>query len=167
MQEGFDLALRGGKRPDSSSLIVRKISTSRRILVASPTYLDRAGRPAAVNDLADHECVLFPAWVEQGAWRLNCDGAQTTVAVRGRVTSNDVTAILNATVAGYGIAQLFDTQCEARLAAGALEEVLPGSCLRGDTLWAVYPSRRYLSPAVRAFVDHAAEHLPRLLSDGV
>ena len=161
--EGFDVAIRGGMPPDST-LVGKKLRTHRRLLVASPRYLDRAGTPIAMDDLANHDCVLFAPWsgagvgTGRGTWEL-CAGASGNrqVVVHGRIRANHLGLVKAAAVAGRGIAQLLDDQCETELRDGSLVEVLPGTCLTGGSIWVVYPSREHLSPAVRAFVEHLDE----------
>jgi DNA-binding transcriptional LysR family regulator len=160
IEEGYDLALRGGPAPEAATLVVRKLAELPRIMVASPDYLARAGTPRVPADLVAHQCVLFRAWSLNSHWTLKCSGQDKPVPVDGRLLLDDLDAVRWAARDGFGIAQHFAEHCREDLASGALREVLPGSCLPAGALWLVYPSRHHLRPAVRAFIDMTAERLP-------
>lgn len=152
--EGFDLAIRIGKLADSS-LVARKLGSSDVLVIASPEYLDRRGRPTHPRELRDHDCLQY-AYSPGLQWVLEGDEGQVTVAVRGRVAANNGDAIAAAVRSGLGIARLPDFIAAPLLREGAAELVLPKW---HDTfgIWAIYPHNRHLSAKVRLFVDFLAE----------
>jgi DNA-binding transcriptional LysR family regulator len=157
--EGFDLAVRIGHLEDSS-LIARRLTATRMVVCASPTYLE--GRPRVVrpSDLLDHDCLLYAQQVGGTAWRF-ADGE--TVTVTGRLRSDSGDALLAAALAGWGVAQLPDFYLAEPLASGALVPLLEEFEPEPLGVWAVYPQRRHLSVKVRLAVDRLAE---RLAPDG-
>jgi len=153
IDEGIDVALRGGSRPESSIFTARKLVESKRVLVASPTYLERHGKPERPEELREHHCVIFTPWAPQSTWTLKGPHGQVQVPIKGRFMTNALGPLKHATLAGFGIAQLLEPLCAEELKAGTLLEVAPGTCLPTGSLWMIYASRRYLTPSVRAFVD--------------
>ncbi len=152
LAEGYDLALRGGILRDSS-LIARRLLRMRTGLVASRAYLERRGRPRRVADLARHALVVQRAPGRPPRWPLSSRG---TLAVRGRLTTNDLSVSRAAAVAGVGIAYVPLLLVDEELARGVLETVLPNAVGRdADGLHLVYPQGRLLAAKVRAFIDFA------------
>lgn len=153
--EGFDLAVRIGELADSS-LIVRRLGCTRRIVCAAPSYLEARGRPAVPADLAAHECLIYAQQALGQSWRF-ADGE--TVVVRGRVRADSGEALFDAAVAGFGVAWLPDFYLGDAIETGRLVEVLADSEPEPVGVWAVYPHRRHLSAKVRLTVDHLASRL--------
>lgn len=164
IEEGFDLALRGGPLRDSS-LVAHRVSEAPVHLVASPAYLERRGTPRRYQELAEHDCILFAPWSERSTWTLLCPEGKVRVRVRGRLQANSVRVVREAALAGLGIA-LFPTLAyhRADLDAGRLRIVLPDVGVPAQTLWLVYPSRRLLAPKVRAVVEHVRERFDEILT---
>jgi DNA-binding transcriptional LysR family regulator len=158
VEDGIDLAFRTGVLPDST-LIARKLGSTHRILCASPDYLARRGVPEAPADLAFHHCVIAGQSAASAHWLLEGPHGQETVTVSGRFAANEMQAVIAAAIAGYGIAQLPDRMAEASIADGRLRRVLDDYTTPAGGLYAVYPSSRHLSPAVKAFIELAAERL--------
>jgi DNA-binding transcriptional LysR family regulator len=154
IEDGVDCAVRVGALEDSS-LVARRLATFRRILVAAPDYLARAGMPATPADLARHHAVRF---VAQGdAWPL----VSGIVPARGRILAQDGGAVLDLAIHGVGIALVPDWQAAAPLAEGRLRLVLPDHPTAPIPIHAVFPEARLLSAKVRAFVDLCVAHLVR------
>lgn len=165
VQEGFDVAIRGGRTaPDTPGLIAKKLGGSCGVLVASPEYIERAGAPATIEALADHDIVICRAFAPGEKWRLRGPDGERTIALSGRVTTNDLETAKLAAMDGFGITQHFASACAPELSAGTLVEVLPGTCPTRGMIWAIYPSRRHLSPTVRAFMDFVTEHFNEYVS---
>ncbi|MBB5209394.1 LysR substrate-binding domain-containing protein [Chiayiivirga flava] len=159
--EGIDVAIRVRDRLDSDgSLVLRRIGGTRGLLVASPALLDRLGRPSLPQELARLPALSMLEHDNAQTWTLeHADGARVAVEVPARLVCGDFPLLTEAAVAGLGVAMLPDWQCLDALRSGALEVVLPQWQLPQGVLHFVYPSRRGLLPAVRAFVDHLAEGL--------
>jgi DNA-binding transcriptional LysR family regulator len=158
VEEGFDLALRA-TYPDrlDPGLVARPLYELDFNLVASPAYLDRTGRPGKLADLNGHALLLYAGLQTNGAMTL--DGPQGSEAVKFRVvmeSSNDTILQLGA-LEGMGLAFVPRCVVDADIAEGRLELVLPPAPIMRGTLYAVYPSRKYLSAKVRTFIDFFLE----------
>lgn len=150
----IDVALRGGILEDSSLFARKVLDAGNDGLVASPAYVARQGVPDTLQDLADHDCLVFSHPSGKATWRVTGpDGAQAEVQVAGRFSGNTAQALRKAALAGLGIALLPSTLTRRDLRAGLLVPVLPQYHRQGHGLHMVYPSRRYLPLAVSAFMD--------------
>ncbi|WP_426337031.1 LysR family transcriptional regulator [Pseudoduganella sp. R-31] len=157
IEDGFDVALRLARDLPDSTLVARRLATSKVMLVASPGYLGAHGAPAVPDDLAQHNCLVYTAATRASEWTLvGPDGAEHAVAVRGSLQANTNVALKAAAAAGLGIANAAAFIVREELENGALVEVLPGYTPKPRELYALYPQNRHLSPKVRAFVDYAA-----------
>ncbi len=157
VEEGVDLAVRVGRQRDSS-LVARKIGTSRRLACASPDYLRSAGRPRIPADLARHNCLLFRDHPGAAAWRFDGADGVSEVRVSGSLVSNDGQALTAAATAGLGIVLAPEWLLGPDLKAGRLRPLLSKHRVVPDAtpLYAVYPHQRHLPGKVRAFVDFLA-----------
>ncbi len=158
IDEGVDLAIRIGALSDSR-LIARRLCTNHRLLVASPSYLERRGEPQSPADLAQHDCVIFTGFAKPREWKLIGPGGPTSVNVSGRLTTNSIEALTSAAKRGLGITVGATLYVSEALLAGDLVRVLPDYEFEETAIFAVYPSARQLSTKVRAAVDFLAEHL--------
>ena len=150
----IDVALRGGILEDSSLFARKVLDAGNDGLVASPAYVARQGVPDTLQDLADHDCLVFSHPSGKATWRVTGpDGAQAEVQVAGRFSGNTAQALRKAALAGLGIALLPSTLTQRDLRAGLLVPVLPQYHRQGHGVHMVYPSRRYLPLAVSAFMD--------------
>jgi DNA-binding transcriptional LysR family regulator len=160
VDEGFDLALRA-TLPDrlDPGLIARPLCELAFHMVASPAYLDRTGRPAKFSDLNGHALLLYAGLQSNGTMTL--EGPQGSEAIKFRVvmeSSNDTVLQLGA-LEGMGLAFLPRWVTDPDIAEGRLELVLPPAPIFSGTLYAVYPSRKYLSAKVRTFIDFLAQQM--------
>jgi len=165
INEGFDLALRVRTHPSGEDgLIMRSFGEGRELLVASASYLDRAGRPQRPAELAGLATLGFAPEAERQSWELvGTDGESVRVEHSPRLVCHDFVLLRAAVLAGLGITLLPESVVRADLDAGRLEAVLPGWTLPLGILHAVFPSRRGLLPSVRAFIDFLAQRLPALI----
>jgi molybdate transport repressor ModE-like protein len=162
VSEGFDLAIRIGALTDSS-LVARRLAPNRRVLCASPDYLQRRGTPQAPEDLAAHDCLLLvgsrhanDTWTLRGR-----AGKDVTVRVRGRLESNLGEVLRDAALAGLGIALHSTWHVCDDLRAGRLQIVLPDHRPADGGIYALMPQRRLALPRARAFADFLAERFGR------
>lgn len=155
--DNIDVALRVGQLVDST-LVIRRIGVARRILVASPAYLDRAGRPATPADLMAHDCLAYSLSSAGPQWRF---GGGETVAIAGPFRCDSPNALRAAALAGMGIALNARWLFENELAAGTLETVLPDHQPEPMPIHAVIPSGRHVSARARLFIDHIAAAFAR------
>jgi DNA-binding transcriptional LysR family regulator len=124
--EGFDLALRIARLPDSS-LIARRLCGMPRYTVAAPSYLKRHGRPTHPMHLAEHRCFGYAYLSNPGLWTYtNAAGEQASVRPGGPLRVNNGEAVLPAVIAGLGIADLPDFIIGDAIASGAVEVILQG-----------------------------------------
>ncbi|WP_437648347.1 LysR family transcriptional regulator [Sorangium sp. So ce362] len=162
VEEGFDLALRAGPLRDGS-VIARKIGQVEDALYASPRYLERAGVPGSLGDLAAHRCVIFRATRGRAAWTLQGPAGDETVEVDGPLAVDELSFARRAVLAGVGVGLLPAVLCAREVARGRLVRVLPSHVASGAPLHLVYPSARYLPHRIAAFRDFLVEALtPRL-----
>jgi len=155
VSEGVDIALRMGTLTDSSA-VARKIATSRRSVVATPGYLERAGTPKAPADLLHHHAVVYSQLSD--SWTFRRGSEDVSVAVRGRLRVSAAEGIRAAVLADMGLAVASDWMFAPELANGAVQRVLPDWSLPPIDLWAVFPTGRLASAKARAFaafVEHA------------
>jgi DNA-binding transcriptional LysR family regulator len=152
IDEGVDLAIRLGGS-DDSRLMTRLLAPHRLVTCASPAYLARRGIPQDVEQLADHSCLAFIHGGRPVEWRFSINGQMSSVAIKGRFSATNAEALRDATLAGYGIARLATFLISDDLRAGRLLRVLDDISADGQSVRAVYPSSRHLSPKVRSFID--------------
>jgi len=163
--EGIDVALRVRSRlNDDGSLVMRSFGQVQELLVASPAYLDRAGRPAHPDDLAKHTTLSINEDEVRQRWELHGpEGVVKRVELQPRVAGFDFPLLQSLVRDGLGITMLPETICANAVRSGELEVVLPHWTLPQGICHAVFASRRGMLPAVRVFIDFLAQHLPPLL----
>ena len=152
-----DVAIRLGE-VKGDQLIARRIGGVARALFASPAYLDLRGTPAAPADLVEHECVLLRVPRLQVRWRLERDGVEADVVVRGRVMVNNHGLLRLLAERGMGIATLTPDLVRDALASGRLVRVLPQWAMAPLPIHAVTASRLQAA-SVKAFVAFLADRL--------
>lgn len=151
VEGAYDLIIRNAPLVDSR-LIVRKLASDRRILVASPTYLERHGTPSTPDDLAEHQCICL---AEATKWTF--ENGQTVSVPRAFVI-NDGEALRNMIEQGLGIGIKSLWNVSESLKAGLLVEIMAEFPLVTNTaIWLLYPSRRIMAPKVHAMVDFLIE----------
>lgn len=151
-EEGFDVTLRiGDLQP--SSLIARKICPIRRLMCASPDYLQDRGRPRTPADLADHAILHYGHLGNEMHWPLRGVGASNRLSVSPVLCSNNGDVLKTACLAGQGIVLLPAFIVADQLTSGALVPVLEGFEPAPVALHAIYPPDKYRPAKTRAFVD--------------
>jgi DNA-binding transcriptional LysR family regulator len=164
LDERIDLALRA--RPDigdSAGLVARKLGSSRRVLVASPGYLARRGRPASPADLTHLDTLnMSPVLYDEPArWELHhAEHGTTTVTHLPVLASNDMRFQVEAATHGIGIALLPEPVVAAAVHGGLLEVVLPEWSAAEHIVHLVYPLPRGMLPSVRSLIDYLVIRLP-------
>lgn len=152
IEEGVDLAVRIGSLEDSR-LIARRLCANRRLLVASPEYLQEKGEPQSPEDLEQHQCLVFTALEKPYQWRLQGPNGKLQVTPKGAVVCNNGEALTLAAKEHLGIALGATFSVWQDLAGGHLVRVLPDYEFEETAIHAIYPSSRQLSRKVRAAVD--------------
>ncbi|MDB5973839.1 MAG: LysR family transcriptional regulator [Nevskia sp.] len=154
VESGYDLAIRFGALADSS-LIARQLAPNVRVICAAPAYLDRHGRPANIDDLLNHDCIIYGN-PPLDHWRF-ADGS--SVRVKGTLSTNDGEAAHAWALEGAGLVLKSTWDVEEDIAAGRLEVVLPALQLPAAPIHAVYPHRRHTAARVRLCVEFLAKKL--------
>lgn len=153
--DNIDVAIRVGRLVDST-LVSRRIGVARRVLVAAPAYLARAGRPARIADLSQHNCLQYSLLASGSRWQFESGAA---IDVMGSLRTDSPNALRAAALAGMGIAANARWLFEHDIAAGRLEILFPDDPPVTMPIQAVLPSGRYVAARTRAFVDHIAAEL--------
>jgi len=156
LQEGLDLAIRLGRLQDSR-LVATRLAPRVMYLCAAPTYLQRAGQPANLSELARHNCLIGSS----DQWSFQQDGRETSLRAQGNWRCNSGEAVLDAALRGFGLCQLPDYYVQPHLRSGALIDLLPQQRPPHTAVWALYPQQRHLSPKVRLLVALLKEELAR------
>jgi DNA-binding transcriptional LysR family regulator len=153
VNEGFDCAVRVGDLPDSSLISVR-LADNRRLCVATPAYLKRAGIPKHPNDLLRHECLTLSSDASQTrGWAFVVDGQLSHLRPRGRLDCTDGQVLHDWCVAGLGIAWRSTWEVEREIAEGRLQTVLDEFTAPPNGIYAVFPSAKHLPLRVRLWID--------------
>lgn len=168
VESGTDLAIRVGAQRDSS-LVARKIGSTRRYVCGSPDYLKAAGTPKIPSDLENHSCLTFRAHPGKNLWKFEGPEGIVEVRVSGRIFAMDADTLSTAAVAGMGLVLLPDWNIGNELAEGRLQQVLAGCRVipEASPIYAIYPRQKFLSPKVRAFVDFLVDHFSKPVPDRV
>jgi len=152
--EGYDLAIRG-RAPTDSSLIARKLEDAELVVVATPAYLQQAGTPVTLEDLAHHDCIQYelPSTGRRVSWTFNVAGKPTELETAGGYTClEDYLATATLVKNGAGLMQAYRFTVQQELERGALVEVL--SEFAGTRpFMLLYPHARHVPQRVRAFID--------------
>ncbi|WP_026872513.1 LysR family transcriptional regulator [Inquilinus limosus] len=159
---GFDLAIRIGDLKDSV-LVSRKLGRIGRAVVGSPGYLSEKGMPVVPEDLERHECLTYANMNPAEQWRFLVRGEWRTIRTRGRLKTNDGSALLAAAIAGRGLVGLPRFITDEAVAAGRLVRVLEDFPLPEVGLFALFPSSARLPGRARAVLEHLAGHFERVL----
>lgn len=154
--DGFDLAVRFG-RPQSSTLIARKLLETRVLTVATPSYIKRYGKPQTPNELTEarHTCLQFrnPQNGRAFEWEFHRGRKKIVIEPKGRMMVNDAGTLLSVCQSGHAIAQIFELGSEHLLADGRLVDLFPDWPDERYPLHALYPSRHHVPAKTRAFLD--------------
>ncbi|TDF42221.1 LysR family transcriptional regulator [Alteromonadaceae bacterium M269] len=156
VEGGFDLAIRFGQLNDSS-LIARKLMDMRIVVVASPEYIKRHGRPQHPKALSTHNCLLQMASVDPEHWKFRIDGNIETYRVNGTFHGNSPRAISHMALGGLGIGMCPLYVVEDYINEGKLELLFEDKEASEFPLNAIYPPSRHLTARIRALIDHLAE----------
>ena len=152
VDEGYDLAVRIA-RLQASSLVSRRLASTRLILCASPQYLSRHGAPAHPSELAHHAVISYALLAMGERWEFEGPDGPVGVGVVPRMRSNSGDTCCAAAVQHQGIVLQPSFLVAPHLASGALVELLPQYRSIELGVYAVYPSRKHLTTKVRALVD--------------
>ncbi|WP_227680562.1 LysR family transcriptional regulator [Psychrobacter sp. SWN149] len=172
IEGGYDLAIRIGKLSDST-MMAKKLSQRTNFICAAPSYLDIHGTPQNLGELGQHNCLLgtrdYWHFIDVGKIKENpnisgkATGQKSSVErnlrVSGSIQYNSGYSLVDAALKGLGIVQLPDYYVQKYLTSGELVSLLDDYREPEESIWAIYPHNRHLSPKIRLLVDYLSEHL--------
>jgi DNA-binding transcriptional LysR family regulator len=161
VEEGIDVAVRFG-RLDDSSLVARRLASSPVAIVAAPDYLEQRGVPRHPSDLLRHRCLHYTYLSTGNEWVFPASSGEIRLRVAATFRSNNGYALRDAMLSGHGIAVMPIVFIQDELTRGAAVPVLQEFTAPPLPVNAVYPSSRFLSAKVRAFIDYLQEQIPRI-----
>jgi len=161
VDEGVDLAIRGGDLKDSS-LIAKKFMTEQLSLWASPSYLEEKGIPSYPSELNHHEFIRY-AFEQDKMLKLTNGEETVTVTAPSRILLDSAEAAKKFALLGQGIALLHDFLCIADAREGKIVRVLPPWYWHYLPYYFIYPPQRFISPKIRAFLTFSEEYVRKNL----
>jgi DNA-binding transcriptional LysR family regulator len=157
--QGFDAGIRLGQFIAADMVAVRLTPPFRFVIVGSPAYLARNGRPECPDDLRRHACLRLRR--SNGAfalWSFNDNGRAIEIAVSGPLIANDFPTMLGAAVEGVGLAQVPEPIAASAVTSGKLVHVLGPFAPMAPGVFLYYPGHRQIMPKLRAFIDHVRSY---------
>jgi len=164
LEEGIDVGIRIGELPDSSMRAV-PVGQVRRVIIASPSYIEKHGAPRTPKELEQHTIVASSGSSVPPDWRFQNGAGTQSLRVKPRLGVNNNDSAIEAVRSGFGIARLLSYQAAALLDAGELVEVLQDYATPAVPIHIIHRDSRQGSTRIRSFVDLMAERLrtdPRL-----
>ena len=153
VNEGYDCAIRVGDMPDSN-LVSLRLADNRRQCVATPGYLQRAGRPEKPADLMRHQCLTLSSEASQTrGWAFRVEGELVHHRAQGRLDCSDGQVLHQWCLAGLGIAWRSTWEVERDIAEGRLVELLAEHAAPPNGIYVVFPQRKHLPLRVRLWID--------------
>ncbi len=150
--EGIDIAIRIASLSDSS-LIGIKLADNQRVVVGSPEYFRKHGRPTTPDELSRHNCLAISTAGSQRGWTFRQTGKSVTMKVGGNMVCNDGTVLHDWALAGKGLAWRSIWEVGKEIESGMLETVLDQYSAPGNDIYAVFAQRQHLPLRIRVFVD--------------
>ena len=156
---GFDIAIRGGGKLKDSSLKQRKLLMLKRVLCASPEYIDSATELVTPEDLAEHNCLIYSLSSSPTHWSCAKAGKHKIVSISlGSYTVNNGIALTQAAVAGLGIILMPEILIKSELKSKLLVPLLPEWEFESHALYAIYPYHNETSHKLRTLIDFLVAH---------
>ncbi len=159
VNEGIDVALRMGAMPDSN-MTTRRIAEGRRIVVATPAYLQRHGTPMSPDELTSHQTVIYPRGGGE-SWTFRKAAAEVSVVLQGRLKVTQAEGLREAVLCDLGLAVASEWLFSPELRSGKVVAILEDWALPSTNLSAVYPTGRLASTKARAFVSFVERFMTR------
>jgi len=156
VQEGIDVALRMGQLSDSS-LTAKRIASGRHVVVGTPAYFERTGKPTAPGDLAAHQAVIYDQEAGGQDWTFQRDDAEIAVILKGRLRVSAAEGVRAAVLANAGIAVASEWMFSPEIADRTVQMVLQDWELPRIDLWAVFPAGRTATTKARTFTQFVQE----------
>jgi DNA-binding transcriptional LysR family regulator len=164
VDEAYDLTIFSSRDPIDGDFVARRLARTEVVMVASPDYLDRRGRPEKPEDLKDHDALIPPTSLMQRGLILQSGDPNSPAMIqlpltpgRAALATTHLDTNYAAALHGLGIAGLPSFIIEDALLEQALERVLPRWRMVSFTIWAAMPTRKYVPARTRAFLDFLIE----------
>ncbi|WP_251359185.1 LysR family transcriptional regulator [Kangiella sp. TOML190] len=155
VEGGFDIAIRNAKLNDSS-FVARKIANDKRVICASPEYLEKYGAPQRPEDLLDHHCINLSS-IDTWSFE-DPNGGQIKIKTKPILVVDNGESIRDACIKGVGITICSIWCAYEQWNKGELVQLLKDYPLVSEVdVWMLYPSSRLLAPKVRSFIDYMVE----------
>lgn len=148
IEQGFDLGFRASSRPFDSNYIGKPLTQFRYVVCSSQNYLENHPNIEKVADLAQHNCFVYSYFLGKNVWPLG-----NHVEVRGSLRANNTLFMMQAIKDGLGIGFIPDFVCKDDIASNNVVEILPDVERPNLTLFALYPARQHLPPALKQCID--------------
>ncbi|MBM3546250.1 MAG: LysR family transcriptional regulator [Alphaproteobacteria bacterium] len=155
VDERFDAAVRIGSLPDSS-LVARRLTDARSVLVASPAYLQRKGTPKTPRDLSGHDCLIYTGTVISN-WQFQSGKQRLSVKPEGRLRSDNSEVLLEWAAAGLGIANMPTFYLADAIERGRVKPLLIDHPTPDFGIYVVLPPGPFVPAKTRLFVDALVE----------
>ncbi|MFN4308947.1 MAG: LysR family transcriptional regulator [Ferrovibrio sp.] len=156
--EGIDLALRVGEI-DDPSLVVRRVGVTRRVIAAAPSYLEQRGEPQQPRELTGHDCIVYTRLASGNVWHFDGPQGPSAIPVQGRFQVNNSEGVREAVLMGLGIGVVPIWLFRDEIEQGHVRLLLADYEPLPLPMHIVYPSRRFVSPRVRAVIDFLNDEL--------
>jgi DNA-binding transcriptional LysR family regulator len=155
ISKGFHAGIRSGHELNEEMVAVRLTPPLKDAFFAAPSYLARHGRPQIPEDLAQHVCIIYRyiSAKRLERWRFAMDGREVEIPVGGRMIVNNTGFILDAALAGYGIASFYEAWVEDHVRAGRLELILQEYATEYSGLYLYFPKSLQKLKRLRVFID--------------
>ncbi len=164
LEERFDLAVRIGALRDSTNLTARHLGVQTFVMCASPAYLGKGRRPARVEDFASLTALTYSrAGRGDDPWEIDDNGRRRTLSFARHMRFDDIEAITDAALAGFGVAHVPHWLAAPQVRSGALVLLMDGAQVRSLEVHAVWPKDKYLPSKTRAAIDALVAEMPSLL----
>ncbi len=151
--EGVDVAIVLSDGLTDESLVARRLAVNKRVICASPAYIEKHGAPKNPDDLVNHNCLTHSSIQHFNDWEFQTDQGIRAHRVKGNFHTNSASALHEAVKAGLGVARLATFVVQPSLKSGAVVPLLQEHVADSSTIQLVYPHRRHLSNKVRVFTD--------------
>jgi DNA-binding transcriptional LysR family regulator len=158
VEEGYDMAVRIARLPNST-LVSRKLASTRLVLCASPGYLRKHGKPKHPSELSEHKVLSYSLLASGDQWNFEGPEGSVAVTVKPVLRTNSGDTCIAAARKHKGVVLQPSFMVQADLQSGALVELMPSYRAITFDIFAVYPTRQYVSPKVRALIDFLAKAL--------
>lgn len=156
VEEAYDVAIRFTDSPPPFC-VARRLTSTKRLVCAAPSYWQKFGYPKTPNDLQQHSCIIYQVGSNPHQWVFSRGVEVETITVQGRLQVNNANAMLEAAIGGLGAIWITSYTVDRAIADGQLEPVLLDYSSPGADIYALYLPNRYLSSKARAFIDYMIE----------